>query len=213
MTPAQFDDTAKALAGMYQAVTLVKQVARSGEPEARPFETSIGSIFYIDAPSVDTIYGGLGGLRLGLEVMCRQLGDARARDLETTTYVARVMHLERQLVRLPDSFAAIRDAIADLREQADSVGATHPSVVGALAAIYVSNVSSIAPRIMIGGDPTCLNREGNPERIRALLLAALRSTVLWRQLGGRRLRLILARRQLLRTAHRLQALAEAESGA
>ena len=83
-------------------------------------------------------------------------------------------------------------------------------MVGALAGLYVANVSGIAPRIMVGGDPACLNRDGNPERIRALLLAGLRSTVLWRQLGGRRLRLILGRSRLLAASHRLLAEAEAE---
>lgn len=207
------EEAAIALAGLFQATALVKQVARTGEADEGPFAASIGSIFFLDAPSVDSLYGGLGGIRMGLEVMSRQLGEARERDVEVTAYVARIMHLERQLTRQSQSFDAIRAGIADLAPQAHTVGATHLSVVGALAGIYVSNVSSIAPRIMVGGDPACLNRDSNPERIRALLLAALRSTVLWRQLGGRRLRLILGRARLLAASRRLLPLAEAESRA
>jgi len=40
--------------------------------------------------------------------------------------------------------------------------------------------------------------------IRALLLAAIRAAVLWRQCGGRRWRLLLQRRDLLHAAQRLR---------
>ena len=206
------DDDAKALAGLFQATALVKQLARSGEMDEAAFTASIGSVFYLDAASVDELYGGLGGLRVGLEVMRRQLADARQRDVEVTTYVARVLHLERQLERQADRFAALRTGIAELVGQAQQVGNTHPSVIAHLATLYVTNVSTIAPRIMVSGDPVCLGRDGVPEKIRALLLAALRSSVLWRQLGGRRLRLILGRRRLLDANRRLLALAGSGSG-
>ena len=39
--------------------------------------------------------------------------------------------------------------------------------------------------------------------IRALLLAGIRSAVLWRQLGGRRWRLVTQRQRLLQIAHDL----------
>ena len=40
---------AMALAGLFQAVTLVQQVAREGRADAEPFESSISSLFRIDA--------------------------------------------------------------------------------------------------------------------------------------------------------------------
>ena len=212
MSSQRSADETRALAGMFQATALVKQLARTGEVDEHAFAASLGSLFRIDAESVDAVYGGLGGLRLGLAVVTRQLGAAHERDTEITAYVARIMHLERQLAREAGAFTAIRGGIADLATQAQEVGATHPAVVATLASLYVANVSSITPRIMVGGDPVCLNRSGNPERIRALLLAAVRAAVLWRQVGGRRLRLIFGRARLLAAAQQLLPLAEAGSG-
>ncbi|MCB1807912.1 MAG: DUF489 family protein, partial [Candidatus Competibacteraceae bacterium] len=45
-----------------------------------------------------------------------------------------------------------------------------------------------------------LNRPDNANRIRTLLLAGLRSAVLWRQKGGGRLTLLLRRKALLAQA-------------
>ena len=199
----RIEDETKALAGVFQAAALVKRLARSGELDEPAFAASLGSLLRIDAESVDDVYGGLGGLRLGLSVLNRQLGASHERDVEITAYVARVMHLERQLARSRGAFGAIHRGIVDVTPQAEAVGVTHPAVVASLAQLYLSNVSSITPRIMVGGDPVCLNREGNPERIRALLLAAVRAAVLWRQVGGRRLRLLLGRGRLLATAQAL----------
>jgi high frequency lysogenization protein len=54
---------------------------------------------------------------------------------------------------------------------------------------------------MVKGEPTRLTETGVANQIRALLLAAMRSAVLWRQCGGTRLGLLLGgRRKLADTA-------------
>ena len=47
---------------------------------------------------------------------------------------------------------------------------------------------------MVSGEPHHLSDPKNANKIRALLLAGMRSAVLWRQLGGNRLQLLLARK-------------------
>ena len=55
-------------------------------------------------------------------------------------------------------------------------------------------MSNLTPRIMVSGEPKHLTDNDNAHRIRANLLAAIRSTVLWRQLGGSRFGLVFSRR-------------------
>ncbi|ASK77693.1 hypothetical protein CF386_00610 [Paraphotobacterium marinum] len=52
------------------------------------------------------------------------------------------------------------------------------------ASIYSDLISNIQPRIQIIGKPENLKQIDNQKRIRALLLAAIRNTILWKQSGG-----------------------------
>jgi len=64
-------------------------------------------------------------------------------------------------------------------------------------------VRTLRPRIKVSADPVILENPGNQNLIRALLLAAIRAAVLWRQCGGGRLALVLRRRALVEAAGRL----------
>jgi len=58
---------------------------------------------------------------------------------------------------------------------------------------------------MVQGKPEYLNTPTNANRIRALLLAGMRAAVLWRQLGGNRLKLLWTRRGIVERAEALLA--------
>ena len=53
---------------------------------------------------------------------------------------------------------------------------------------------------MVSGDAKHLNNAETASKIRAVLLGGLRSVVLWRQCGGSRMNLLLARGRYIRTA-------------
>ena len=192
-----------ALSGLYQAATLVQQIAREGTVEAAPFETSIDSLFRIESASTEAIYGSWATLRCGLGALVREL-ERKERDLELTRYAACLLFLERKIMRRQDLLKTILDGIDVATAQADYFSATHDNVLANLADIYQKTVSTLSPRIMVSGTPAYLNNPDNANKIRALLLAGLRATVLWRQLGGNRLQLIFSRRNILHAAqHKL----------
>jgi high frequency lysogenization protein len=58
---------------------------------------------------------------------------------------------------------------------------------------------------MVEGNPAYLQQPVQVNQIRALLLAAVRGAVLWRQLGGSQLRLLFRRRQYAMLARGLLA--------
>jgi high frequency lysogenization protein len=48
-----------ALAGLYQSVDLVCQIAWRGQPQATPLKASLGSLFMLEADSYEDVYGGV----------------------------------------------------------------------------------------------------------------------------------------------------------
>jgi high frequency lysogenization protein len=76
--------------------------------------------------------------------------------------------------------------------------------VASLAETYTQTISTLRPRIMVSGDPVRLADAAVADQVRALLLGAMRSAVLWRQCGGTRLGLLFGRRRMAFTAREIQ---------
>lgn len=197
-------DRTLALAGIFQAVYLVDQVARHGAADPAAFETSIRSLFMTTPKSCEDVYGSSSQLRTGLECLQSQLGFGKTpRNLELTRYAIGVLHLERKLSKKPEHLDIIGKGIERARRQAEHFSLTHDNVIASLADTYVNTVSTLTPRIMVAGQHGYLNHSANANRVRALLLSAIRSAVLWKQSGGGRLQLLLRRKAFLEEAQRL----------
>jgi high frequency lysogenization protein len=192
-----------ALAGIFQASELVRQIARQGMLDQAPFEASIQSVLKINADSITDVYGGLGGIKTGLQVLCQQLGNETKRNIEVMQYVLGVVFLERKLAKRQDMLAKIRIGIETAVAETEIYAATHPQVVEQLANLYTQTLSTFDYRIKVGGEQRFLENPHNADKIRALLLAGIRSAVLWRQKGGKRLQFIFSRAKILRTAQDL----------
>lgn len=195
-----------ALAGLFQAADLVRQVAREGHADPRAVEASLGSIFFIDSVSVSEIYGGLAGIRAGLQLLRTQLrGPHSAGVLEVARYAITLMQLEKRLSKRAESLAALRLGIERIGIQARYFSRTHTTVIAALAELYRATISPLSPPVIVHGNPALLETADRAELIRALLLAGMRSAVLWRQSGGGRWNLLFARARLLTTTEQLLA--------
>jgi high frequency lysogenization protein len=189
-----------ALAGIFQASELVRQIARQGMLDQAPFETSIQSVLKINADSITDVYSGLSGIKPGLQVLCQQLGNETKRDMEVMQYVLGVIFLERKLAKRPDMLAKIRSHIEKIIDETTTYSVTHPQIVEQLANLYTQTLSTFDYRIKVSGEQRFLENSYNADKIRALLLAGIRSAVLWRQKGGKRLQFIFSRAKILRTA-------------
>lgn len=198
-------DATLALAGLYQAAGLVHEVAHRGRAPEDLMEVCIRSLFVLDPPDTASVYGGTEGLRAGLRLLRDQFGERTTRrDFEITRYVVSVLHLERKLMKQPVLLSRLREGIERVRAQVRHFSSyTHGSVIAALAGLYVGTVGTLTPRIIVRGEHGYLSNPDNANKVRALLLAAIRSAVLWRQCGGNRFQLLLRRRQIAREAQRL----------
>ena len=191
-------DRSIALAGMYQAVKLVQQTAQGERRDAAATKASIRSILNTDPESAIDVYGDSRALMLGLEVTSGQLSnDSKQRDMALTGYVITLMHLERKLNHEPDLMKTLASGIDRIKGEIKLADEVDPDIIAALAEVYTDTVSTLQPRIMVKGEESVLRNSDSKNMIRALLLAGMRATVLWRQRGGNRMRLILQRKQIL----------------
>jgi high frequency lysogenization protein len=197
-------DQTLALAGLFLVAEQVQNVARHGRVHPEPFETAIGSLFKIDAQDTEDVYGRRANLRAGLQALLANIrAPTPTRDAEQMRYVISLLHLERRLARRRDLLGAIGNGIALTQKKVELFSLTHVNVVAALADIYVNTVSTLTPRIMVSGEHGHLSHAENANRVRALLLAGIRSAVLWHQSGGSRMKLLFRRGAYAEEAERL----------
>ena len=97
----------------------------------------------------------------------------------------------------------MQQRLAQLRREREPWEPTHPAVLASLGEVYAELVSPLGPRVMVAGNPVYLSQPEVVAEVRAALLAALRSAVLWRQLGGSYWDLLVSRRRMVETAQAL----------
>lgn len=205
-----YQDRILALAGIFQAARLVQELSREGRSERLPYSASIQSILMLDAANAKEIYGGIQGVALGLALLRDKLsGDNDAKDMELAKYVIAMLQLEGALRRRPEVAEAIRAGVAAAESQmaffeADTADdEAHPRLIEKLAELYTQTLSTLTPRIMVSGEQGYLSTPLIAAKVRAALLAGIRSAVLWRQLGGNRWQLLFWRKTIAREAARL----------
>lgn len=194
-------DKTKALAGVFQAVTLVNDLATTGQVDKHDYETSIRSIFETDPDNVNEVYGQIEYLRTGLNTLTDQLGNEKTlRNLNVARYVIALLHLQRKLSKDKSLLQELSDGIDRAKRQTEHFHITHDNVIANLADVYRQTVSQISPKIMVAGESSYLENPATANQIRALLLAGMRSAVLWSQLGGSRLQILFQRKRILQSA-------------
>ncbi|MGB1139944.1 MAG: DUF489 family protein, partial [Halioglobus sp.] len=77
------------------------------------------------------------------------------------------------------------------------------SLCHSVSGIYQDTLSKQKFRIRVTGSAQHLQNEQNADIIRALLLSGVRAAFLWRQLGGRRWKLLWQRKRLLHASQNL----------
>ncbi|AKC88453.1 high frequency lysogenization protein HflD [Pseudoxanthomonas suwonensis] len=196
-----YDDRVLALAGLAQALQQVRRIAETGQSETDAAQPVLDSVFRIDADSTEQIYGGRRALEPGLRALADYLSN-RGNDPLLPRLALATVQLERRFSSESNTLAAVANGIASIAPQAEAQGSAHPDVLAALGGLYADTISHLRPRIMVQGNPHYLGQPGVVSEIRALLLAAVRSAMLWRQLGGSQWQFLLARRALAEAVDR-----------
>lgn len=181
-------DRVIALAAIVQSVSLVQQIADTGQCTRAEFNTALNSLLALDAPSAESIYGSVKQLKSGLALLNKVLSKTKdKRDVIILRYIINLLHLERKLAKRPAMLDLISREIDQIPQQVEYFGDIEDShVVARFADVYHRTISELSPRIQVHGNPNFLQQADNVNRIRALLLTGIRAAILWQQKGGRR---------------------------
>ena len=195
----QQQQKAMAFAGILNALSLVQKVARTGELDKEAATACLNSIIVTEPDNIQDIYPEKSVLENGYKLTFQQLDDSGNKDIEITRYLVAILSLERKLVK-SGNMPEMASRIGQLVRQLVHFDITDEQMIKNLASIYVDLISNLGPRIMVVGKPDIINQTITQERVRAFLLAAIRSAVLWRQLGGKRRELVFRRKKLVEAA-------------
>ena len=193
MTHSKYDQTL-ALAGIYQAASLVKQIATSGMANSAHIESSMETLFRFDADSVEDVYGSVAGVSHGVKILLQHLNDVASKDTEITKYVVALIMLEKKLSNDNTMLDDISKRLDKIESQFEFFSLCHENTFAKLGHIYKGTISTLGPKIIVSGEQPYLSNKLNASKVRALLLAGIRSAVLWRQCGGSRWQFIFGRK-------------------
>lgn len=198
------DDQVIALAAVFQSATLVDQLAKTGTVPEDPYRVMLESVLKTDADNTMEIYGDRFSLQPGLKQLVAVIGKKNERSkVEIVRYALTLLFLEGKLHKRRDLLDVMAQRITQIQNQTRHFELTHPTITSALADLYKDTISTFPQRIQVTGESRFLKVDGNAEKIRALLLSGIRAAVLWRQLGGRRWKLLFTRKPILKTANSL----------
>ena len=198
-------DQVIALAGLYQALALVQKIAWQGDTTHSCLVPSIGSTLKINVDNFIEVYGSIGNLHLGLQTLGKTLEKRHDQQvIERTRYAINIMYLEEKLQADSHTMSLLAGKIKHIDESYHSVDESLMEITRDLEEVYRTYISPLGPKIIVGGNPSYLKTATHASMIRALLLAGIRATVLWRQAHGKRLGLLLGRRSILNNIAALQ---------
>ncbi len=197
MTPLQ--QQLVALGAVFHCAQLVHRLAHNGQISDASLEQMLNTLLVTSPQSTLDVYGGDDyGLREGYRTLqAALLRDAHNLPRESLRYALSILILEQKFARRIDLLQLTGERLERIGQQAQLLGITSSGVVGAFADLYRDTISTLSQRIQVHGDMRYLQQEATAAKIRALLLAGIRSARLWRQLGGRRWQLLVRRRAML----------------
>jgi high frequency lysogenization protein len=201
---SNLEQQAVALAGVAQAARLVDLVSKTGSYPLEFLESSIHSLFQFDADSAEEVFGGLAGVKLGLNNLCSLLASRQAEEnRDVVRYVFSILYLERKFAASSEMMSVVHTRLEHASFRAEHFAGHVNDVCHSVSGIYQDTLSKLKFRIKVTGSAQHLQDPKKADIIRALLLSGIRSAFLWRQLGGRRWRLLLQRRRLLQASQNL----------
>ncbi|NLD15588.1 MAG: high frequency lysogenization protein HflD [Gammaproteobacteria bacterium] len=197
MTPLQ--EQLVALGGLFLAAHLVHKLAHSGQISDASLEHMLNTLLVTNPQSTLDVYGGDDyALREGYRTLqAALLRDTHNLPRESLRYALSLLALEQQYARRRDLLQLTGERLERINQQAQLLGITSSGVVGAFADLYQDTISTFNQRIQVHGDMRFLQQEATAAKVRALLLAGIRSARLWRQLGGKRWHLLFKRGAML----------------
>ena len=184
------------LAGICQSAQLVHQLSHTGNYDNKAFKVCIDSILNLSPKTVLSVYGNNEkNLNLGFNTLFSILNitNKNAISVYLIKYILGIMVLERKLTKNMISLKQLSNRLRVVKKNSILYIKKYDNLIDDLSNIYLDIISNLGSRIKIVGTASVLNKIEVQNKLRSILLAGIRSAVLWRQVGGSRLQLIFFR--------------------
>lgn len=187
-----------ALGAVFTAALQVDKLARTGQTDEPTVECLVNSLLVINPQTTLDVYGGNDHeLEESYRFLCKFLERDSDISREALRYGLSLILLERKLSNDKAKLQIISTGLEQLRNKAGHFGIMHDNVTAACGSLYEETISTFNHRIQVMGDIHYLQQPNAAAKIRTLLMAGIRSAMLWHQLGGRRWQLLFKRKKLL----------------
>ena len=187
------------LGAIYQASSEIKKIAWEGKINNKFIEPLIHSIYQTTSNEIEDIYINLKRLNTGLDFLRKQfVGDAFSRDAEVDRYFEAINILVKNMKKNTEIISNLRGELSNHKEDVTEENLHDHAEF--LSNLYLKTISKINPRIIVNGDNIHLTDNKNASMIRALLLSAIRSFILWQQSGGTKFRIFLFKKKMAEIA-------------
>ncbi|WP_439238740.1 high frequency lysogenization protein HflD [Lonepinella sp. BR2919] len=198
---ANYQDITLALAGVCQSARLVQQFAQRGQANNYALEVSLKSLLQTHPTDTLAVFGGsLDNIKLGLETLIEQLN---AQNPELARYWLSLVAMAGRLQDNAEAKSQLAHRIQYMPTQLEYYSLLDETMLEKIATIYTDILSPLGKRIQIFGNAEYLQQPSIQNRIRACLLAGVRSAMLWQQVGGSKWQLLFSRRKILNMAQQL----------
>ena len=210
-----------ALAAVAQSAALVSKLAMHGNASQTELLASVNPLLALNPRSESDVYPNLGHLNLGLRTLNDMFSQVRpSENASLVRYTLGMLLIRNKLNANSVMQANIRHGLESIQplllipenatpwrtEETEKTDGQirQEQTFEQLATMYQDTISTLGHRIQVHGQVEYLQNDYVSNRVRSLLLAGIRSAVLWHQLGGRRWRLIFYRKRVQETASALR---------
>lgn len=189
-----------ALAAILQSSMLVHRLATIGSIPNEERNPLLHSIFAMSPENIQDVYDGIDNIKPGLQGFSQGLKNVPG---PAKIYFYSLISLEKSLSNDPETLSILGSGLEAISTRLPHFDMTHENIIAALADLYTQTLSKLSPRIMVRGEQSVLSQPHITNEIRALLLAGIRSAMLWRQYGGTKFSLLWPWNKLPQTAHQI----------
>ena len=201
---SQNEEKVLCLAALLQQCKLVDQLATAGSANTEELDTCLQQLFIFDHEHVSEAFGGVANLVPGLQLLLDLLDQrAEGANRNVLNYTIGLLHLERKVSKNSAMLKTIRSRLEHASFKINHFDSNDSNIAISLAGIYQDTLSTLKYRIQVNGNMQHLHDDFTANRIRALLLAGMRSARFWRMVGGSRLDFVFKRSAYADTAKAL----------
>lgn len=192
------------LAAISQTSFCVWQLANQGSLSDKNLAIPLmRSVLKLDSQSLEDVYGTTETLLPGLQAFINHTTSSQAANSEQAYYIIHLIRLEGLLQKNKSAMKELGRSLLQIQKQQEVFHFDTNKIEANLASVYRDVISPLSKPIQVRGNPRYLSNEYVQHKVRALLLAGIRSAVLWRQMGGKKRHFILNRKRMVTAAQEL----------